>query len=355
MKKWIYKLIFLIVFTVVGLFMLPKKEVKALEQDFAPILIKTTWVSTYYDRENTQTHEFVVTYKLDGIFINNLNRGEYFLITMRSIGIVQGELHRNTNSLIIEDIQTFPQDNSTKFYVRVTLTHPRVAEYGGVANIDTFFRDDSAFYVGYDIYTDAYDAGYSEGLDEGYNIGYGDGFADGCNEGYNDGYRDGYTGGHYEGYSEGLDEGYNNGYGEGYINGRTDGYNNGYDVGYINGRTDGYNNGYNNGYNVGYDDGYMDGKEYGINFGREYWYEVGYEVGFGQGRIAGYDEGYSVGYSDGLSETTDKNFGRLLGGLFTGIGAFLAINLLPGISIGAIIAVPIVFGIIAFILGRKKD
>lgn len=94
-------------------------------------------------------------------------------------------------------------------------------------------------------------------------------------------------------------------------------------------------------YHDAYDDGYDEGKEYGIEFGREHWYNVGYEVG------------YNKGVNDQI--VAERDFAYLLRSAFVAIGSFLGINLLPGISIGAIIAVPIVFGIIAFILGRKKD
>ena len=97
-------------------------------------------------------------------------------------------------------------------------------------------------------------------------------------------------------------------------------------------------------YNKGYNRGYEKGKEDGIIEGRQGAYQEGY------------DNGYQNGYNKGLSEQLDdKDFTVLLKSAFLAIGTFLGINLIPGISIGAIIAVPLVFGIIAFILGRKKD
>lgn len=97
-------------------------------------------------------------------------------------------------------------------------------------------------------------------------------------------------------------------------------------------------------YNKGYNKGYEKGKEDGKIEGRQGAYQEGY------------DNGYQNGYNKGLSEQLDdKDFTVLLKSAFLAIGTFLGINLIPGISIGAIIAVPIVFGIISFILGRKKD
>lgn len=97
-------------------------------------------------------------------------------------------------------------------------------------------------------------------------------------------------------------------------------------------------------YNKGYNRGYEKGKEDGIIEGRQGAYQEGY------------DNGYQNGYNKGLSEQLDdKDFTVLLKSAFLAIGTFLGINLIPGVSIGAIIAVPIVFGIISFIIGKRKD
>ena len=77
-------------------------------------------------------------------------------------------------------------------------------------------------------------------------------------------------------------------------------------------------------------------------------YEKGYEWGYEQGDAAGYERGIQ-------EEIETGGFGLLLKQTFIGIGSFLGIELLPNITIGAIIAVPIVFGLIAFILGRKRE
>ena len=125
-----------------------------------------------------------------------------------------------------------------------------------------------------------------------------------------------------------YDDGYNDGYNQGYQEGRQQGYQSGLDAGYEDGRSDGYNE--------GYEEGKEDGKTIGYN--------------------QGYDEGYNEGYNKGLNEQAEEQgFTVLLKSVFVAIGTFLGINLLPGISIGAIIAVPIVFGIIAFIIGKRKD
>lgn len=65
-------------------------------------------------------------------------------------------------------------------------------------------------------------------------------------------------------------------------------------------------------------------------------------------------EEFQKGYYKGLNETDATGFVGLLGAVFGGLGALLGIEILPGIYIGAIIAVPLVFGIIFFILGKRK-
>lgn len=316
------------IFTTILLFIFliqPNKQVKALEQEFAPILIKTTWVSSSYEQENTNSHEFIVRYKIDGIIIEELKRFEYFLVSNKYMGVGQGILDRTVNSMVMEEIQI--ENNSTLFIVRMTLGKAFVDNYYfGIENLLDFFRDDSAFYIYYDIYTDAYmegyDVGYSEGIERGYGDGYIDGHGDGYDEGYNNGLND--NNGYNLGYNKGKSEGFQNGYDEGHF----EGYNSGYSNGYNTGITEGYNNGLTNGYNQGYDEGFLEG----------------------------YDEGYNYGYNVGINEQLeDKDFTHLLKSVFIGIGSFLGINLLPGITIGAIIAVPIIFGIIAFILGRRKE
>jgi len=104
---------------------------------------------------------------------------------------------------------------------------------------------------------------------------------------------------------------------------------------YQDGYNDGYYVGYGGGYDVGYNDGYIDGSNHG--------YDVGY------------DYGYDHGYDKGLVENPDNNFGTMIRTVLLGVGSILSVQLLPNITIGAIIAVPIIFGIISFVLGRRKD
>ena len=302
MKKWIYKLIFSILIVPLILFMLPKKEVKAQQQEeFAPMLIRATFVSSFYDVETDNTYVFVNTYRLDNIIIENLSRTEYFFTTRKFFSFNHTTYTSTTNSYMIEYIQI--EDNSTMIYLRIALSSARVNQYyGGVENRNEWFSNDTAFYVSYDVYN------------AGFNAGYDAGYSSGSQDGYNDGYNDGYMYGRNDGYNVGKQDGYNEGYNDGLY----------------------ASEGYQTGYDDGHADGYEEGKEYGMSIGREHWYDVGYEKGYNKGLAA-------------------RNFSDLLKSMFGAIGVFLGINLLPGISIGALIAVPIIFGIIAFILGRRRD
>lgn len=93
-------------------------------------------------------------------------------------------------------------------------------------------------------------------------------------------------------------------------------------------------------YNDGYDYGYWEAKEaYAYYVNNEYY--TGYYS-------------YNLGYNKGINEQDATGFVGLLAGVFGGLGSLLAIEILPNISLGAIIAVPLVFGVIAFILGKRK-
>ncbi len=111
-----------------------------------------------------------------------------------------------------------------------------------------------------------------------------------------------------------------------------------YQLGYYNGVQSVEIIDYDDAYDAGYDKGVMDVFYNGfVNTGWNYKQLKPYELGF----------------YDGVANNTDFSFTGLLTQVFVGLGSLLAINILPGISIGAIIAVPIVFGIIYFIIGKR--
>ena len=91
--------------------------------------------------------------------------------------------------------------------------------------------------------------------------------------------------------------------------------------------SDGYQAGYSDGYQAGEDDGYLSGKEDGYNLG--------------------FIDGYNKGLIDGNTET---NIFTYLNGVFRAVDAFLSVEIIPGITLWAIVLIPIVFGVIAFFL-----
>ena len=130
-------------------------------------------------------------------------------------------------------------------------------------------------------------------------------------------------------------------------------YYHGYNVGYQEAfDEDEYNLGYNDGYDLGYDDGYDYGEFYGYNMGRHE-FGIFFESQWRKAEWFGYFN-YNLGYNDGLAEKDVGGFGGLLTAVSSGLGSFLSVQLLPNITIGAIVAVPLVFGIIFFILGKRK-
>lgn len=114
---------------------------------------------------------------------------------------------------------------------------------------------------------------------------------------------------------------------------------------------DGYEVGKQEGLAIGKDIGYYDGFQDGFDIGLQESTSEAYDNGYSAGKHDGYNEGYN----EGLTVNPNNNFGTMIITVLSGVGTVLSIELLPGISIGAIIAVPIIFGIIAFVLGRRKD
>jgi len=131
---------------------------------------------------------------------------------------------------------------------------------------------------------------------------------------------------------------------------------------------------FSNGYYIGYDEGYYTGKSDGINEGWQPAYDSGYDYGYDKGYDDGYDNGikkvfnngfigtdfndnqsypYYQGFNQGIETASDNTFYGIISQVFSGIGTFLAIELLPNITFGAIFAVPLVFGIIFFIIGKR--
>ena len=139
-------------------------------------------------------------------------------------------------------------------------------------------------------------------------------------------------------------------------NNRPSDYQLGFDDGLRVGYDDGFDDGYDDGLQVGYDDGYDEGLQLGFDDGLQDGYELGredYGIKIGDDwKTADWWGSYQ--YAQGLHKQDATGFVDLLGAVFGGFGDLLGIEILPGIYIGAIIAVPLVFGIIFFILGKRK-
>ncbi|MEM0174153.1 MAG: Yae1 family protein [Sulfolobaceae archaeon] len=107
-----------------------------------------------------------------------------------------------------------------------------------------------------------------------------------------------------------------------------------YLTGYGHGRNTGYTDGFNTGYYSGYNDGVRDGDP------------ETYQRGYNDG----YNDGYNTGFNDGTFAELD--IFAYLQALFgeQGLGRLLKIELLPGVSLGAVIMIPLMFFIVSFIL-----
>lgn len=92
---------------------------------------------------------------------------------------------------------------------------------------------------------------------------------------------------------------------------------------------------------------------------------------FDNGKDVGFDDGISYaettmkpiwvqqaesdGYTKGLNDNVATGgFIMILSSAFIGVATVLGIELLPNITLGMIVAVPLVFGILFFILGKRK-
>lgn len=137
--------------------------------------------------------------------------------------------------------------------------------------------------------------------------------------GYSDGELDGWTGG----YNHGYDFGYDNGV----IDGESAGYANGYAAGEIIGEHNGYNSGYDVGLGEGYTNGYAVGKT------------DGHAIGYNLGKVDGYDDGSAVMQNSSWIIT-----------LFSGFAALMSIEVLPNITIGLLLGIPLILGVLFFVL-----
>lgn len=103
---------------------------------------------------------------------------------------------------------------------------------------------------------------------------------------------------------------------------------------------------------------YNDTYEAGVNNGYKHGYEKGKsDYGYKQtnGNYLNAIQYGNIRYEEGIKVGSQTGFFGLLSTAFAGVGSILSIELLPNISIGALILIPIVFGLILFVLGKKGE
>lgn len=116
-------------------------------------------------------------------------------------------------------------------------------------------------------------------------------------------------------------------------------YSNGAEVGYW----QGYNEGYNDGYAIGYNAGLYENNENlytaGYSAGKLEWETIGYNAGL----QTGFNNGYLAGVDAGANINPSIDW---IKALFIGMGAFLSVEIFPSVTIGLIVAIPLLFSLL---------
>lgn len=116
-----------------------------------------------------------------------------------------------------------------------------------------------------------------------------------------------------------------------------------------------YNNGaemgYWQGYNVGYNDGYAIGYNAGLYENNEKLYNAGYSAGKLEWETIGYNAGLQTGFNNGYLAGLDAGANinpsvDWIKSLFIGMGAFLSVEIFPNVTIGLIVAIPLLFSLL---------
>lgn len=191
--------------------------------------------------------------------------------------------------------------------------------------------DTVVFTVIEDTYLNGYYDGYDEGYDEGYLAGIADGMDEAADLIFENGIED-FTNGSYEQVnSYDYLAGYQ--YGD-YYQGMTDVFWKGLPIDHpLHGQ---YPLSWWYNHNVYYEGEYYD---------NPFFYEIITSTNE-------YHNAYAQGKADAMAENPDQV--GFFGTLFGSIGSFLSIEILPNISFGLILAVPLIFGIISFLIGKGK-
>lgn len=74
--------------------------------------------------------------------------------------------------------------------------------------------------------------------------------------------------------------------------------------------------------------------------------------GWDQGYESGYQNGYKVGYQEGVVDgsVTESSVGSLMTSVFKGVEQVLSIEVVPNVSVGTIISIPIVLSLLLFLI-----
>lgn len=105
------------------------------------------------------------------------------------------------------------------------------------------------------------------------------------------------------------------------------------------------NNSYNNGLDDGFDEGYKDGRASGLLDG----YSNGYRQGDEDGYQRGFEEGYELGNSSAPSNPL-QTVPNPLAFVLEPVVSFLNINIIPGLSLGILIAAAITVSLVVIFL-----
>lgn len=103
---------------------------------------------------------------------------------------------------------------------------------------------------------------------------------------------------------------------------------------------------YKSDYSQGYEDGYDSGKNEGI--------EEGYQQGYEDGEENGFNDGYQMGLEQGRSENDSYGIAPFVQSIFNGFSTMLNVEIFPKIKLWYLIGIPLIFGIVRFIIGWIK-
>lgn len=98
--------------------------------------------------------------------------------------------------------------------------------------------------------------------------------------------------------------------------------------------------------------GPFSGQEYGQGYSDGY--SAGNNVGFASGRDHGYQQGYQIGYSEGLAAGSETGLSvSWFSSFLSGFASLFSIQIFGSITLGMLVGIPLLFGLILVILRLK--